>query len=81
MATLRSVFRSGAFVSFSAGLLGVYEINRRLVPEEARETLTVKYRAVLVDRVLDVFGAKVSVLGEGVSDGGALVVANHQSAD
>ena len=80
MGKLRSVIRSGAFVSLSTGMLCAYEVNRRLVAEDARQVLTDKYCGVLVSRTLDVFGAKVSVNGHPVSKNGALVVANHQSA-
>ena len=80
MSAVRAAYRSGAFVSLSAGMLAAYELNRLFVPKERHEALADTYCNYLVRRLLDVFGARVTVTGEFAHESGALVVANHQSA-
>ncbi|MDH3482843.1 MAG: 1-acyl-sn-glycerol-3-phosphate acyltransferase [Myxococcales bacterium] len=80
MSTVRAAYRSGAFVSLSAGILAAYEMNRLFVPKELHEPLADTYRTYLVNRLLDVFGAQIATTGELPHKSGALVVANHQSA-
>jgi 1-acyl-sn-glycerol-3-phosphate acyltransferase len=77
---VRAALRSGAFVSLSAGILAAYEVNRLFVPRELHEPLAETYCSHLVNRLLDVFGAEVSLRGTFAPEAGALVVANHQSA-
>lgn len=80
MSTVRAVYRSGAFVSLSAGILAAYEMNRLFVPEEQHEPLAETYCNYLVNRLLEVFGTQLDVTGQLPRESGALVVANHQSA-
>ena len=80
MNAFRSLSRSSAFLTLSAGTLAAYEVNRRCVPEERRESLADQYCGFLVDRLLEVFGVRLTVTGETSFSSGALVVANHQSA-
>jgi len=61
-------------------MLAKYELHRRLVAQSSRESLADRYRRTLVDAALTMFGAQVTVRGMLPSDGGVLVVANHQSA-
>ena len=79
MSPIHGVFRVAAFVSLSAGLLSIYEVNRLVVPERRRELLAERYCTQLVDWILGIFGTKLSVHGKVAYDTGALVVANHQS--
>ncbi len=80
MSALRAVYRSGAFLSLSAGILAAYEINRFFVPKELHEPLAETYRTYLVNRLLGLFGAEIAIAGEVAHNPGVLVVANHQSA-
>ncbi|MDH3624368.1 MAG: 1-acyl-sn-glycerol-3-phosphate acyltransferase [Myxococcales bacterium] len=80
MSTVRAAYRSGAFVSLSAGILAAYEMNRLFVPKELHEPLADTYRTYLVNRLLEVFGAQIAINGEFAHKSGALIVANHQSA-
>lgn len=80
MSSVRAAYRSGAFVSLSAGILAAYEMNRLFVPEEQHEPLAESYCNYLVNRLLGVFGTQLSITGELPGESGALVVANHQSA-
>lgn len=80
MSAIRAAYRSGAFVSLSAGILAAYEMNRLFVPKERHEPLAESYCNYLVRRLLDVFGARVAVTGAFAPESGVLVVANHQSA-
>ena len=80
MSTIRAAYRSGAFVSLSAGMLAAYEMNRLFVPKERHEPLAETYCNYLVNRLLGIFGARLAVTGEVAYESGALVVANHQSA-
>ncbi len=77
---MRVVLRAGAFVGFSAGVLAAYEARRALTPEPGQEQLGSRYLARLTSGLLRVFGAELLVHGQQTHDGGALVVANHQSA-
>jgi len=80
MSKVRAVLRSGAFAGFSAGILTAYETRRAMTPESGQEELANRYRARLSNGLLRVFGAELLVRGERMTKGGALVVANHQSA-
>lgn len=80
MSKLRAVLRTGAFVGFSAGVLGAYETRRAMTPASGQKALANRYRARLSDGLLRVFGAELLLDGHRTLDGGALVVANHQSA-
>ncbi|MEM8607251.1 MAG: lysophospholipid acyltransferase family protein [Myxococcota bacterium] len=80
MNAIRSISRSGAFVTLSAGTLAAYEVNRLWVPDDEREPLADRYCGFLVDRLLEVFGTDLTVKGTTSFPTGALVVANHQSA-
>ena len=80
MSKVRAFFRTGAFVGFSAGILTAYETRRAMTSEDAQEALANRYRARLSNGLLRVFGAELQVRGQRPSEGGALVVSNHQSA-
>jgi len=80
MSKVRAVLRAGAFAGFSAGILTAYETRRAITPESGQEQLANLYRARLSNGLLRVFGAELLVHGEPMIKGGALVVANHQSA-
>jgi 1-acyl-sn-glycerol-3-phosphate acyltransferase len=80
MSKVRAVLRAGAFVGFSAGVLTAYEARRVLTPEAGQEQLGSRYLARLTNGLLRVFGAELLVHGQHTREGGALVVANHQSA-
>jgi 1-acyl-sn-glycerol-3-phosphate acyltransferase len=80
MSKVRVVLRTGAFVGFSAGVLTAYEARRALTPEAGQEQLGSRYLARLTSGLLRVFGAELLVHGQHTHEGGALVVANHQSA-
>jgi 1-acyl-sn-glycerol-3-phosphate acyltransferase len=80
MSKVRVVLRTGAFVGFSAGILVAYETRRAMTSESGQDRLGSEYLARLTDGLLRVFGAELLVSGEQAFDGGALVVANHQSA-
>jgi len=80
MSKVRAVLRTGAFVGFSAGVLTVYEARRALTPKAGQEQLGSRYLARLTSGLLRVFGAELLVHGQHACEGGALVVANHQSA-
>ncbi|HSN84881.1 MAG TPA: lysophospholipid acyltransferase family protein [Polyangiales bacterium] len=80
MSRLRVVLRTGAFVGWSAMILGAYEARRVMTPETQRDALANRYRARLSHGLLRVFGAELSVEGERPSRDGALIVSNHQSA-
>ncbi|MGB5811972.1 MAG: lysophospholipid acyltransferase family protein [Polyangiales bacterium] len=67
-------------MTLSAGMLAAYEVNRMFIPKERHEPLADKYCGILVDRLLELFGAQLSVTGKPSFESGALVVANHQSA-
>jgi len=80
MSQVRVVLRVGAFVGFSAGILTAYETRRAMTSASGREQLGSQYLARLTSGLLRVFGAELLVHGESTHNGGALVVANHQSA-
>lgn len=80
MSKLRAVLRTGAFVGFSAGILATYETRRAMTPASGQEALANRYRARLSDGLLRVFGVELLLDGQRALEGGALVVANHQSA-
>lgn len=80
MSRARAVLRTGGFVGWSATMLAAYEANRALTVEDDRPALLRRYRRRFTHGVLQLFGTKLLVSGEPVREGGALVVANHQSA-
>jgi len=80
MSRVRVVLRAGAFVGFSTGILTAYEARRALTPAEGQERLGSRYLARLTHGLLRIFGAELLVQGQHTRQGGALVVANHQSA-
>jgi len=80
MSKVRAVLRTGAFIGFSAGILAAYEARRVLTPAAEQENLADRYRGRLTHGLLRVFGAELRVEGRYSARGGALVVANHQSA-
>jgi 1-acyl-sn-glycerol-3-phosphate acyltransferase len=80
MSKVRAVLRTGAFVGFSAGILAAYEARRVTTPESGQEQLADRYRSRLTNGLLRVFGAELLTHGQHTHEGGALVVANHQSA-
>jgi 1-acyl-sn-glycerol-3-phosphate acyltransferase len=80
MSKVRVFLRTGAFVGFSAGVLAAYETRRAITSESGQEQLGSRYLARLTDGLLRVFGAELLVQGQHRHEGGALVVANHQSA-
>ena len=80
MSKVRVVLRAGAFVGFSAGVLAAYEARRALTPQSGQQQLGSLYLARLTSGLLRVFGAELLVHGRRTHNGGALVVANHQSA-
>jgi 1-acyl-sn-glycerol-3-phosphate acyltransferase len=67
-------------MGMSAVTLATYETHRLLSTTEARPKLMESYRNRFTDGVLQLFGTKLFVRGNTRFDGGALVVANHQSA-
>jgi 1-acyl-sn-glycerol-3-phosphate acyltransferase len=80
MSKVRAVLRTAAFAGFSAGILAAYETRRAMTPDSGQEQLANRYRARLSNGLLRVFGAELVVHGTRSTQGGALVVANHQSA-
>ncbi len=80
MSKVRAILRTGAFVGFSAGILTAYETRRAMTSESGQEALANRYRQRLTDGLLRVFGAELLLGGQRKHLGGALVVANHQSA-
>ena len=79
MSKVRVFLRAGAFVGFSAGILAAYEARRAMTSESERGQLGSRYLARLTDGLLRVFGAELLVHGQHAHEGGALIVANHQS--
>jgi 1-acyl-sn-glycerol-3-phosphate acyltransferase len=79
MSKVRAFLRAGAFVGFSAGILAAYEARRAMTSESERGQLGSRYLARLTDGLLRVFGAELLVHGQHAHEGGALIVANHQS--
>jgi 1-acyl-sn-glycerol-3-phosphate acyltransferase len=67
-------------VGLSAATLAAYETHRALSPTDARTKLMARYRDRFTDEVLRLFGTDLFVNGNVDLEGGALVVANHQSA-
>ena len=80
MSRVRAVLRTGAFFGFSAGILAAYETRRAMTPTSGQEALANRYRARLTNGLLRLFGAELVLGGQPRGLGGALVVANHQSA-
>lgn len=80
MSKVRAALRSGAFVGFSAGILVAYETRRAWTPKPEREALANRYRSRLSNGLLRIFGAELLVKARPPHEGGALIVANHQSA-
>ena len=80
MSRVRAVLRTGAFFGFSAGVLAAYETRRAMTPTSGQEALANEYRARLTNGLLRLFGAELMLGGQPRRLGGALVVANHQSA-
>jgi len=61
-------------------VLAAYEMRRATTPVSRHEQLGRRYLARLTGGLLHVFGAELVVHGQRLHKGGALVVANHQSA-
>ena len=80
MSRVRAVLRTGAFAGLSAATLAAYEAHRAVSSTETRPELMARYRDDFTDRVLRLFGTELIVNGDPRIEGGALVVANHQSA-
>ncbi len=80
MSRVRAIWRGGAFVGWSAAILGAYELRRSVTPEAERHALANRYRARLSRGTLHLFGAELLVKGERDLSSGALIVSNHQSA-
>ena len=80
MSKVRVFLRTGAFVGFSAAILAAYETRRAITSESGQAQLGSRYLARLTDGLLRVFGAELLVHREHTHEGGALIVANHQSA-
>jgi 1-acyl-sn-glycerol-3-phosphate acyltransferase len=80
MSKALAILRTGAFVGWSATILGTYEVRRAMTPQTQRGALADRYRARLSRGVLRLFGTELFVEGEHQYGSGALVVANHQSA-
>ncbi|MFA9470106.1 MAG: 1-acyl-sn-glycerol-3-phosphate acyltransferase, partial [Deltaproteobacteria bacterium] len=80
MSKVRAFLRTGAFVGFSAAILAAYEARRAITSESGQAQLGSRYLARLTDGLLRVFGADLMVQGQRTHEGGALIVANHQSA-
>ncbi len=80
MSRVRAFLRTGGFVGWSAGNLAVYEAHRFVTPKSERPALLSRYRDRFTNGVLRLFGTELIVDGTLDVDGGALVVANHQSA-
>jgi 1-acyl-sn-glycerol-3-phosphate acyltransferase len=80
MSKARAIVRTGAFFGFSAGVLTAYEIRRVMTSAFGQDALTNRYRSRLTNGVLRLFGAELLLRGPQSHRGGALVVANHQSA-
>lgn len=80
MSKLRAALRSGAFVGFSAGILATYEARRAMTSPSEQADLANRYRGRLTNGLLRIFGAELLIGGVPRHLGGALVVANHQSA-
>jgi len=67
-------------MGLSAATLAAYEAHRAVSTTEARPELMASYRNRFTDGVLRLFGTELHVRGTTRFDGGALIVANHQSA-
>lgn len=80
MSRARVILRTGGFIGWSATMLGAYEATRAFTVEDDRPALLRRYRHRYTRGVLQLFGTELLVAGDVVRDGGALVVANHQSA-
>jgi 1-acyl-sn-glycerol-3-phosphate acyltransferase len=80
MSRVRAVLRTGAFFGFSAGILAAYETRRAMTSVPGQAALANRYRSRLTNGLLRVFGAELVLDGSQELLGGALVVANHQSA-
>ncbi|MGD8609364.1 MAG: lysophospholipid acyltransferase family protein [Myxococcales bacterium] len=80
MSPVRAILRTGAFMGWSATILGAFEIRLALTPQAERDALADRYRARLSRGALRLFGTELLVQGQPSSQRGALVVANHQSA-
>jgi 1-acyl-sn-glycerol-3-phosphate acyltransferase len=80
MSRVRAFARTGAFFGFSAGILAAYESRRAMTSAAEQEALANRYRSRLTDGLLRLFGVELVLGGPQSPLGGALVVANHQSA-
>ncbi|MGB3052300.1 MAG: lysophospholipid acyltransferase family protein [Polyangiales bacterium] len=80
MSQVRVVLRTGAFFGFSAGILAAYETRRAMTSASEQEALANRYRSRLTNGLLQLFGTELVLGGQQRQPGGALVVANHQSA-
>jgi 1-acyl-sn-glycerol-3-phosphate acyltransferase len=67
-------------MGLSAATLAAYEAHAALSTTDDRAELMANYRNRFTDGVLRLFGTELHVRGNTRFDGGALVVANHQSA-
>jgi lyso-ornithine lipid O-acyltransferase len=77
---VRALLRTASFVGWSAANLAAYEAHRALVRDEEQPALLARYRDRFTHGVLRLFGTELLVHGSLDREGGALVVANHQSA-
>lgn len=80
MSKVRALLRTASFVGWSAANLAAYEAHRALVPVAEQPALLARYRDRFTQGVLRLFGTELLVDGSLDREGGALVVANHQSA-
>jgi 1-acyl-sn-glycerol-3-phosphate acyltransferase len=67
-------------MGLSAATLAAYETHRALASTDAQTKVMARYRDRFTDGVLRLFGTELLVHGDVDLRGGALVVANHQSA-
>lgn len=80
MSRALAFLRTGAFLGLSGGILVTYEARRAMTPEAGKQDLANRYRARLTQGLLRLFGVQLLVQGSHARSGGALIVANHQSA-
>lgn len=80
MSRVRAILRTGAFVGWSAVILGTYETRLAITPRGQRHGLADRYRGRLSRGALRLFGAELLVQGDLSTQPGALIVSNHQSA-
>ena len=80
MSKVRAFLRTGGFLGLAAGTLSAYEAQRVLTSERLWPELLARYRDRFTGGVLRLFGTELWIDGALEAEGGALVVANHQSA-